>query len=255
MNGSFKRPALGLALALLAAMSAPAQAQDLGDLVHAAKQAEEGNGLFGSVEIRSDSLKGLPQWTRVIGAMKSAGASFNNCAKNASACNTSVLKQWHKIVTAANALPQQDRIKSVHQSFNAWPYKLDMEVWGVREYWATPKEFISRSGDCEDYAIAKYYALRSVGFSKDEVRIIALRDRIRGIGHAVLAVYTGGDIVILDNLSPMVASHTRFKHYQPQVSMNETSRWAHVGGFKPDPNEAPSFATAGLSARTLFRKR
>jgi hypothetical protein len=101
----------------------------------------------------------------------------------------------------------------------------------------------------------KYYALRNVGYSKDEVRIVALKDTIRGFGHAVLAVYSGNDILILDNLSMIVASHTRYKHYKPQVSMNETTRWAHVGGFEPDAAATPTFATSGLHARTLFRKR
>ncbi len=237
------------------AAASPAPAQDLANMVQAAQAAKDGNGLLGSVEIRSDSLKGLPQWTRVISAMRTAGPAFNNCAANAANCTTSVLKQWRSIVVAAKALPYEERFKSVNKAFNAWPYKQDIELWGVREYWETPKEFISRSGDCEDYSIAKYYALRNAGYSKDELRVVALRDKIRGFGHAVLAVYSGGEIYILDNLSMIVASHTRYKHYQPQVSMNETSRWAHVGGFERDPDAQPTFATSGLSASTLFRKR
>jgi hypothetical protein len=53
----------------------------------------------------------------------------------------------------------------------------------------------------------------------------------------------------------IVASHTRYKHYQAQVSMNETTRWAHIGGFERDKDAKPSFATSGLHANTLFRKR
>lgn len=255
MIGYRKVAAIVLALGVLQVVGGNAQAQDLADMVQAVQNAKEGNSLLGSTEIRAGSLKGLPQWSRVVNAMHAAGPAYNNCAANAAACNTSVLKKWRSIVVAAKALPYKERMKSVNQSFNAWPYKLDMEVWGVREYWATPKEFISRSGDCEDYSIAKYYALRNVGYSKDEVRVVALRDTIRGYGHAVLAVYSGKDILILDNLSEIVASHTRYKHYKPQVSMNETTRWAHVGGFEPDTKATPSFATSGLHASTLFRKR
>ncbi|MCH8155148.1 MAG: transglutaminase-like cysteine peptidase, partial [Proteobacteria bacterium] len=82
--------------------------------------------------------------------------------------------------------------------------------------------------DCEDYAIAKYFALREVGFGPDELRIVILRDEIRNISHAVLAVYLVDDIMILDNLSDQIFSHSRYEHYVPQYSMNETARWAHV---------------------------
>ncbi|MEO3431116.1 transglutaminase-like cysteine peptidase [Pelagibius sp. CAU 1746] len=221
-------------------------------MIQAAKQAEAENTLFGTVEIRSDSLKGLQQWQRVVGAMRTAGPAFNNCAKSAGACTTSMLKRWREIVLAAKALPRGDRLRSVNSSFNRWPYKLDMEVYGVREYWATPKEFIIRSGDCEDYSIAKYYALRNVGFSKDELRIVALRDTIRGFGHAVMAAYVGGDILILDNTSQLVLPHSKYGHYVPQVSMNETSRWAHVPGKQRQLKAPSGFA---LSASTLFQKR
>lgn len=246
---------LGLCL-FMAAPASPLAAQGLADMVQAVKKSQAGDTLFGSLEFRSDSLKGLPQWTRVIGAMRSLGPTFNGCAASAAACTTPLLQKWRSIVVSAQALPPGERPKAVNQFFNAWPYKVDMELWGVREYWATPKEFMTRSGDCEDYSIAKYYALRNVGYDMEQVRIVALRDRIRGMGHAVLAVYVEDDILILDNLSPIVASHTRYKHYQPQVSMNERSRWAHVdGGAQKAAPAAPASPNGGLSADTLFRRR
>jgi predicted transglutaminase-like cysteine proteinase len=48
---------------------------------------------------------------------------------------------------------------------NDWRYKPDDQNYGQRDYWATPLEFLRRSGDCEDYAIAKYVTLRELGFA------------------------------------------------------------------------------------------
>lgn len=237
----------------LAGAAGPAAAQDLGNMIQAVKKAQDESTLFGTVEIRSDSLKGLQQWQRVVSAMRNAGPAFNACAQSAANCNTAMLKRWREIVVAAKSLPYEQRLKSVNASFNKWPYKLDMEVYGVREYWATPKEFIVRSGDCEDYSIAKYYALRSVGYSKEELRIVAVRDTIRGYGHAVMAAYVGNDILILDNLSPSVLSHKRFTHYEPQVSMNETTRWAHVTDQRQKQKAIVRSRSQGLSASNLFR--
>ena len=69
--------------------------------------------------------------------------------------------------------------------------------------------------------------LRDLGLTNDEMRVVILMDRIRRIGHAVLAVYEPNDILILDSLSDLIFSHRKYRHYLPQYSMNETKRWAH----------------------------
>lgn len=211
--------------------------QTLSDLIDAAKQSSRGDGLFGSTEIKSNSLRGLAQWSRVVGAVGRQSGEFDRCITDTGACTTSLLKQWRSIIVAATPLSPHEKIRAVNDFFNRWPYKQDRELYGVPEYWATPKEFMSRSGDCEDYAIAKYFALRSLGFTEDSLRVVVLRDRIRGIGHAVLAVYLEDEILILDSLSNLIFPHSRYKHYLPQVSMNESARWAHIGGFeRPEPS-------------------
>ncbi len=49
---------------------------------------------------------------------------------------------------------------------------------------------MNNSGDCADYAIAKFFALRYLGYSNEEMRIAVVYDRMRRIGHAVLAIYS-----------------------------------------------------------------
>lgn len=121
------------------------------------------------------------------------------------------------------------QLKAVNKYFNQWPYRLDIERYGVTDYWAAPEEFLTLSGDCEDYSIAKYFALKQLGFNSRHMRIVVVKDRIRNVGHAVLAVYLDGTAYILDNLSNLVLPHTKYSHYIPQYSVNETNRWAHVG--------------------------
>jgi len=239
--------ATAVALAFTTAGPPFAGAQTLADAVRASQQAEltDGTGLFGSAEVQSHSLQALPQWNRVLAAMQADEPAFSRCLDNADDCATPVLKNWRKVHDAAKGLGRRDKLKAVNDFFNRWPYKLDSEIYGLSEYWATPREFMTRSGDCEDYSIAKYFALRELGFNKDDMRIVILMDAIRGIGHAVLAVYEGNDILILDSLSNLILSHSMYKHYAPQYSMNETTRWAHIGGFK-QPSTQPY---QGLAAR------
>ena len=238
------------------------QAQTLGDVVQASQdQAARAQGaqtaartagtpsvagvLFGSTEFESKSLKGLPQWTRVLAEMEQERAPFQACARDAGKCTSPTLRNWNRVITAATPLDRAGKIRMVNEFFNRWPYKEDRELYGRNEYWAAPREFMARSGDCEDYSIAKYFALRELGFGEEEMRVVILMDEIRGIGHAVLAIYEEDEILILDSLSNMILPHDRYKHYRPQYSMNETTRWAHVGGF----DKTPSRPYRGLVAR------
>lgn len=205
---------LALGAGVVAACGPAAAQVSLADIGRTTKQ--QGPQLFRSVEFNSPSLKALPQWNRVQAKMQLDRARL--------AANPS----WQAAIAQARGLPKRAQINAINSYFNKWPYKLDMEIYGASEYWATPTEFMAKSGDCEDYAIAKFYALRELGFRNDELRVVALYDRIRGIGHAILAVYTGADILVLDNLSGYTLSHKEFSHYDPQYSVNETTRWAHV---------------------------
>jgi hypothetical protein len=108
-----------LCLGVAAAAPRPAAAQTLADLVQTSKQAQGGGALFGSVELKSDSLKGLPQWTRVLAAMDRERKAFDDCAANASLCTSPILKHWRQIITSAATLPRGDRIKAVPLALQA----------------------------------------------------------------------------------------------------------------------------------------
>ena len=231
-----------LALAVLAA-ARPAATQNLADVLKGTPsppsvEAPSGDALFGTLEFTSASLQALPQWRRILDEMAVDSSAMSDCNADSSKCTTAAQRSWRDLQEHARNQSRLDRLHAVNQFFNRWPYKSDDEAYGRREYWAAPMAFMSQSGDCEDYAIAKYFALRQLGFDKDELRIVVLYDSIRNVGHAVLAVYDGADILILDSLSNFVTTHTRYRHYIPQYSMNETTRWAHVDHRRAIPQTA-----------------
>ncbi len=201
-------------------------------------QAPVGDALFGTLEFTGASLQALPQWRRILGGMAEESAAMLGCTADSANCTSPALRSWRELQLSAHSQGRKDKLHAVNRFFNRWPYKSDSEAFGRREFWASPIMFMSRSGDCEDYAIAKYFALRQLGFTKEELRIVVLYDRIRNVGHAVLAVYDGNDILILDSLSNLITTHTRYRHYIPQYSMNETTRWAHVDQRRAIPQTA-----------------
>ncbi len=221
---------LCVAVAVLSATVLPFRAGHTKTLAEVAEAARTSvAGLFGSLELKSKSLEALPQWRRVLTNFLTERVAFSRCIADSTSCTTAALTNWRRIVHLADSLGPRQKLGTVNSYFNRWPYRQDRELYGLSEHWATPREFMSRAGDCEDYAIAKYWALREVGFGPDDLRIVILRDEIRNVSHAVLAVYLVEDIVILDNLSEQIFSHSKYKHYVPQYSMNETARWAHAG--------------------------
>ncbi|MCM2265726.1 MAG: transglutaminase-like cysteine peptidase [Desulfuromonadales bacterium] len=185
-----------------------------------------GTGLFGSNEFKS-SLKALPQWTRVLASASAQVEALSQCNPARDNCSAAALS-WQKIIHEAQGQASFEKLKTVNAFFNRWPYRLDIDNYGMSEYWATPHEFLRLSGDCEDYSITKYYALKQLGVPVEKMRIVMLMDTIRGIAHAVLAVKQGDEYYVLDNLSDMVLSHLKYDHYKPQYSVNEHFRWAHV---------------------------
>jgi predicted transglutaminase-like cysteine proteinase len=95
------------------------------------------------------------------------------------------------------------------------------------DYWATPIEFLTRGGDCEDYAIAKYASLRALGFSADQLRVAIVQDKIKNVPHAILIIYSDAGNFVLDNQNKQVEPIEAVNRYQPIFSINSTSWWLH----------------------------
>ena len=180
--------------------------------------------LFGTVEFRG-SMKVVPQWIKVMKVARQQISTYSKCTGKA--CSPVALS-WNRILRQARGKPPMEQLKEVNRFFNQWPYRLDIELYGKPDYWADPGAFMKLSGDCEDYSIAKYFALKALGFDIGNLRIVIIKDQIRNIGHAVLAVYMDQTAYILDNLSDLVMDHKKIAHYIPQYSVNEKYRWAHV---------------------------
>lgn len=180
--------------------------------------------LFGTVEFRSP-VKNLPKWERVRNS-ENKKPSFIPGGMDAQ--NKTVSDRWQRLREKLKDVPLMEKVKGVNNFFNQWPYKTDLDVWGVEDYWATPREFVQKSGDCEDYAISKYYALRDLDVPAETMRIAAVKDSIRNIGHAVTIVFHGGEAYVLDNLTNLILSHKRLTQYKPQFSVNEQYLWRHI---------------------------
>lgn len=183
--------------------------------------------LFGTAEFRTGSLEALPQWRNVLARIAADEETIRACRQDRKRC-ASAAGRWVDLLRQLEPLRPRDQMIRVNSYFNKQRYRADDANFGRRDYWASPLEFLRRSGDCEDYAIAKYHALRSLGFRPDDLRLVVVQDTLRNIPHAVLAVYLDGEVHILDNLSAAVSLQGALPHYVPYYSVNESERWAHT---------------------------
>lgn len=185
-------------------------------------------GLFGTREFRAASFAGLAQWRSVLERVEAERPVWRRCAADPKSCPNRAAAAWRALLKGLEGAPLLEQMRAVNRFANQFRYRSDDQNWGKSDYWATPIEFLERSGDCEDYAIFKYISLRELGVPAQRMRLVVLRDTLRDLAHAVLAVHDGEQVWILDNVTNAVLRHDRLGHYVPYYSVNEEARWAHL---------------------------
>ena len=120
------------------------------------------------------------------------------CRTNPDGCPDAASK-FLRLVDAAHALEGRARVGEINRAVNLTIRPMsDQAQYGVPEFWASPlTSFGSGAGDCEDYAIAKYVALREAGVAAEDLRLVVVRNGQDD--HAVAAARVDGDWLILDN--------------------------------------------------------
>jgi predicted transglutaminase-like cysteine proteinase len=112
----------------------------------------------------------------------------------------------------------------VNAFFNRLPFLIDQAHWGVEDYWATPAEAVASNGaDCEDFSIAKYFALKELGVPIQRLRITYVKAVRLNQAHMVLAYYPEPNAVplILDNLIDEVRPASERPDLIPVYSFND----------------------------------
>jgi predicted transglutaminase-like cysteine proteinase len=185
--------------------------------------------LFGTHETYSAGIERFYKWTGMLGrwATERRQASQTCVLGRTTGCEP---REWRRIVDLLTPLELRAKLDAVNKLVNRYPYTPSAANWLEPNHWETPFEFLAKSGQCQDYAIAKFMLLRAAGVPNELLRIVVLRDRRLALDHAVTVVYVDGEALMLDNQIPDVVPVARIHHYQPYYSINETGWWLH------DPN-------------------
>jgi len=185
--------------------------------------------LFGTHETYSGSIDRFYKWTGMLQrwAAERRDARQLCMLGQVTGCEP---REWRRIVDLLTPLDLRAKVDAVNSLVNRYPYTPSAANWSDANYWETPFEFMTKSGQCQDCAITKFMLLRAAGVPNELMRVVVLRDRRLGLDHAVTVVYVGGEALMLDNQFPEVVPVSSVHHYQPYYSINETGWWLH------DPN-------------------
>ena len=137
------------------------------------------------------------------------------------------LERWEKLVWDISYHHVPDQLRAVNHFFNQLQFRTDQEHWQQADYWATPVETLaSNGGDCEDFAIAKYFTLRQLGVPAAQMRITYVRALKLNEPHMVLTYYPRrGEPLVLDILVPDLLPASQRTDLEPVYSFNAEGRW------------------------------
>nr|WP_118133952.1 EAL domain-containing protein [Vibrio cholerae] len=137
------------------------------------------------------------------------------------------VETWRRKMAELAPASEQEQLKEVNAFFNQLNFVNDIHLWGSKDYWATPLEFLgSNAGDCEDFTIAKYFSLLELGVLDKKLRLVYVKAIELNQFHMVLAYYStpSSEPVILDNLNPQIkpASTRNSLEQQQRSEVNNT---------------------------------
>lgn len=186
-----------------------------------------GQTFAGYEELALRTGANFPKWQLVRAQISEEAHAVERCllSGDCSAPAAADIAGGIKDLTEAPALEQAE---AVHWLVNARPYREDRRQFGRNDVWQTPFSFWRQGGDCEDYAIAKYMALRALGFSPEELRLTVLTSRMRREVHAVLLIEVEGAWYVADNLRRSLRLLEQYDGWKPIFSVSDAGAWRYV---------------------------
>ncbi len=159
----------------------------------------------------------MNRWTALISraATEAVPIAETDCAASDGTGPDCRFAAWQAALARMAGRAPIEQIAWVHHRVNQLRYVSDRANWGEADRWETPLELFQRGGDCEDFALTKYFALRRLGFEDAALRLAVVWDKVDQEEHAILLVSVGDSLWLLDNkaaaIEPAAAYADRYR--------------------------------------------
>lgn len=135
---------------------------------------------------------------------------------------------WRQLVDRGRGWSELQQLQATNDFINQNQFVDDIIHWGSEDYWATPLQtIVTQGGDCEDFAVAKYFTLTEMGMSADKLRLTYVKALTLNQAHMVVSYYPQQDAtpLVLDNLDPVIRPATQRDDLLPVYSFNGQGLW------------------------------
>lgn len=135
---------------------------------------------------------------------------------------------WRQLIDRGRDWSDQRQLTAANDFINQNQFVDDIIHWDKEDYWATPLQtIVTEGGDCEDFAVAKYFTLTEMGMSADKLRLTYVKALTLDQAHMVVSYYASPSEIplVLDNLDPMIRPATERDDLLPVYSFNGDGLW------------------------------
>jgi len=168
-----------------------------------------------------------PAWRDTLLRHQIEREAIHQCLGDEKVCSQRLRGLRHILLRGAE-LGLEQQIRLVNRYINSRRYVEDRVNAGsaAGNQWETLTEFLQGGGDCEDFAVAKYFVLREFGIAADDMRIVVGREPERTTYHAMLAVRIDDAVWLLENDNSIKRNGNRDID-QFVYAINERGIWDH----------------------------
>jgi predicted transglutaminase-like cysteine proteinase len=164
------------------------------------------------------------------------------------------IESWEQLLKSTPPNTEIKILKKVNRFFNELRFIPDTPYLGSDDHWLTPYEFLKTGGgDCEDFAIAKYFTSIALGIPSKKLRITYVTIKQRNIAHMVLAYYPEPDSepLILDNINKLILPASNREELKPVYSFSIDDVWLQQ---RMDKSKYLSSATSLSKWQALLKR-
>ena len=135
---------------------------------------------------------------------------------------------WRQLIDRGRDWSDERQLAAANDFINQNQFVDDIIHWDKQDYWATPLQtIVTEAGDCEDFAVAKYFTLTEMGMSADKLRLTYVKALTLDQAHMVVSYYASPNEIplVLDNLDPVIRPATERDDLLPVYSFNGDGLW------------------------------
>jgi predicted transglutaminase-like cysteine proteinase len=176
---------------------------------------------FGLVTFRAPEGLLWVKWRKVAADVAKEAEVLAACRRNMAECSPPA-RRFLAIINQIKSATGRHRLELANHLLNsAIRYTSDTAQYGLPDVWSSPLATLATGrGDCEDYAIAKYAALREAGVAARDLKLMLVIDRAVNEAHAVLTVRHEENWLVLDNRRAHISTDKQIGYFTPLFAID-----------------------------------